>query len=235
MSVQVAPTQLTRVTFEHVATSGATTVVALDRTSAGSVPVGYSLVSGLTYEILTTAEASGNITVCLAVPWAATAGVFDKLRILHAEDGVFVDRTIGTGPNAPDFGSKRLCALVTSLDAFAVAMETTPPELTVMVSPDVLAPANNQMVTVTATIAVSDNADPSPAITLVSITTGAGKHAKREDVQGAAIGTDDRTFSLRAERGERATERVYTITYRATDRSGNSTDAVARVIVPGKR
>ena len=89
--------------------------------------------------------------------------------------------------------------------------------------------------TVTATIAVSDDADPSPAITLVSIVTTDGKHAKREDVQGAVIGTDDRTFRLRAERGERGAERVYTITYRATDRSGNVTEKSAHVIVPGRR
>ena len=145
-SVQVAPAQLSRVTFDQVAKSGATTVVALDRTAAGSVPVGYSLVSGLTYDVQTTAEASGSITVCLAVPWAATAGAFDKLRILHAEGGVFRDRTIRAGPMAPDFGSKRVCALVSSLDAFAVGMadETTPPELRVTLSPAVLAPANNQ-------------------------------------------------------------------------------------------
>lgn len=96
-------------------------------------------------------------------------------------------------------------------------------------------PANNQLVTITATIAVSDNADPSPVITLVSITTGEGKHAKGEDVQGAAPGTDDRTFSLRAERGERGAERVYTITYRATDRSGNTADTIAHVTVPERR
>jgi subtilisin family serine protease len=255
-SVQVAPAQLSRVRFDQVSASGATTVVALDRSAAGSVPLGYSLVSGLTYEILTTAVASGNITVCLAVPWAATAGVFDKLRILHAEDGVFVDRTIRAGVMAPDFGSKRVCALVSSLDAFAVGMvdETIAPQLSVTLSPAVLSPANNQMVTVTATIVVSDNADPSPVITLMSIMTADGpstqptdgstspsaslrtsKHPKREDVQGAVVGTDDRTFSLRAERGERGAERVYTITYRATDRSGNSTDASATVVVPRRR
>ena len=236
-SVQVAPAQLSSVTFDQVSTSGSTTVVALDRTAAGTVPVGYSLVGGLTYEILTTAVASGNITVCLSVPWAATAGMFDRLRILHAEAGVFVDRTIRTGAMAPDFGSKRVCALVSSLDAFAVGIvdETTPPQLSVTLSPAVLSPANNQMVTVTATIGVTDNADPSPVITLMSITTSDGKHPKRDDVQGAAIGTDDRTFSLRAERAEGGAERVYTITYRATDRSGNSTDTSATAVVPGRR
>ena len=113
--------------------------------------------------------------------------------------------------------------------------ETTTPELRVTISPAVLRPANNQMMTVRATIVVSDNADPSPTITLVSITANDGTHDKRKDVQGAVIGTDDRKFSLRAERGERGAERVYTITYRATDRSGNTTEKSANVIVPGRR
>ena len=46
------------------------------------------------------------------------------------------------------------------------------------------------------------------------------------DIEGAAFGTDDRTFSLRAERGtgKGSTGRVYTINYRVTDKSGNATD-----------
>jgi hypothetical protein len=48
------------------------------------------------------------------------------------------------------------------------------------------------------------------------------------------LGTDDRAFALRAERGtgQGSTGRVYTITYRATDTSGNASDATATVTVP---
>ncbi|HET7144092.1 MAG TPA: hypothetical protein VFI68_08750, partial [Anaerolineales bacterium] len=54
------------------------------------------------------------------------------------------------------------------------------------------------------------------------------------DILGAAFGTDDRLFSLRSERGSggQNTGRVYTITYRATDNSGNNTEATATVKVP---
>ncbi len=50
-----------------------------------------------------------------------------------------------------------------------------------------------------------------------------GNGDKGPDIQGATIGTDDRAFSLRSERGTggQSTGRVYTITYRATDASGN--------------
>src|SRR3990172_10111158 len=113
--------------------------------------------------------------MCLAVPWAATSGVFANIRILHAE-GAFADRTIVSGPHAPDLTSKRVCALVSSVGAFAVAVfdpdavDTTAPDITVALSRSVLTPPNNRLVTITATIAVSDNADPSPPLTLLSIT-----------------------------------------------------------------
>jgi hypothetical protein len=53
-------------------------------------------------------------------------------------------------------------------------------------------------------------------------------------VQGAAFGSDDRTFSLRAERntGRGATGRIYTVTYRVADHSGNATVTSATVTVP---
>jgi len=96
------------------------------------------------------------------------------------------------------------------------------------------------MQVVTATIQVSDNCDPNAAITLVSVTSnepeagyiGAGDIGP--DIQGANIGTDDRSFSLRAERATAAqsTGRVYTAVYRATDVSGNVSEAMATVTVP---
>jgi hypothetical protein len=76
---------------------------------------------------------------------------------------------------------------------------------------------------------VQDNADPSPTITLVSITIGGGDKGQKEDIEDAAIGTDDRSFRLRAEKGKSG--RVYTITYRATDRSGNITEVTVTVTV----
>lgn len=46
------------------------------------------------------------------------------------------------------------------------------------------------------------------------------------DIQ-AEIGTEATSFSLRAEK-----DRIYTITYTATDKAGNKTDATAIVTVP---
>jgi uncharacterized repeat protein (TIGR01451 family) len=136
-----------------------------------------------------------------------------------------------------DFAGKALSVTdVTPLQILDVA----PPTLTVSLSPNSLWPPNHKMETVVATVTVSDNCDPNPSVRLISITSNEpesgflGNGDKSPDIDGAAIGTDDRTFELRSERGtgKGSTGRVYTVTYRVTDISGNSSDQIATVTVP---
>jgi hypothetical protein len=61
---------------------------------------------------------------------------------------------------------------------------------------------------------------------------GSGDGSTVDDIQGAEIGTDDRTFLLRAERMGRGSGRIYTATYNTTDASGNYTDGVVEILVP---
>jgi predicted extracellular nuclease len=108
-----------------------------------------------------------------------------------------------------------------------------PPELTVSVSPDMLWPANHKYVDVFATVTVSDNFDPNPTVTLVSVTSnedddGLGDGDTPDDI----LIVDDYTFQLRAERSALGEGRVYTITYQATDACGNSTTVSVMVTVP---
>jgi hypothetical protein len=52
------------------------------------------------------------------------------------------------------------------------------------------------------------------------------------DIAGAAFGTDDRTFEVRARRSGGGTGRIYTVTYRATDTvTGLSTLASTTIVV----
>ena len=117
-----------------------------------------------------------------------------------------------------------------------IIADTTPPTLVVSVSPSVINANNHKMVAITATVTSLDDAcDPNPTVTLLSITSnesdnGAGDTAN--DIQGADVGTDDRSFSLRAERSGSNGGRVYTVTYEATDAAGNSSEASATVTVP---
>ncbi len=130
--------------------------------------------------------------------------------------------------------------LTTSDSAPLQILDVAPPTLTVTVSPAILWPPNHKFQDVTATITVADNCDPNPTVTLVSVTSNEpetgflGNGDKGPDIEGVTVGTDDRSFSLRSERGTggQNTGRVYTITYRATDRSGNSRNVIATVTVP---
>jgi hypothetical protein len=130
---------------------------------------------------------------------------------------------------------------LTAADAVPLQIrDVSAPTFTLSVSPSSLWPPNHTLREVTATIDVTDNCDPSPAVQLLSITSNEpetgflGNGDRGPDIEGAAVGTDDRTFSLRAERatGRGHTGRVYTIVYRVTDRSGNATDQSATVVVP---
>src|SRR5262249_50550658 len=116
-------------------------------------------------------------------------------------------------------------------------VDTTPPKLTVSLSPSNLGPPNHKLIPITATIVVTDTCDASPVVRLVSITSseadnGGGDGNTTGDIEGAALGTDDRQFLLRSERSGKGPGRVYTITYSATDASGNTTVSQATVTVP---
>jgi hypothetical protein len=118
-----------------------------------------------------------------------------------------------------------------------LVQDKTPPVLTVTLSPTVLWPPDHKLVPITATITVQDICDPNPTVRLVSIKSneldnGLGDGDTSEDIQGATFGTDDRAFLLRSERSGPGGGRVYTVTYQASDASGNTTTKQAFVTVP---
>jgi hypothetical protein len=109
--------------------------------------------------------------------------------------------------------------------------DTAPPTFSVSLTPATLWPPNGKPVPVTATVTVKDDYDPNPAIKLESIT--ASEPLLAGDIADAQVATDDRRFTLKAKRaGENKLGRVYTVTYSATDASGNKATATAEVIVP---
>jgi hypothetical protein len=110
-------------------------------------------------------------------------------------------------------------------------LDNTPPTLSVTLTPGTLWPPNNKLVPITATITVKDDYDSEPEIKLESITSS--ETLADGEIQDAQIGTDDRSFSLAAKRaGTNMAGRIYTVTYSATDASGNKSTASATVTVP---
>jgi hypothetical protein len=108
--------------------------------------------------------------------------------------------------------------------------------LDVVLSASELWPPNHKLVDITATITVIDACDHAPAVTLVSIVSsepddGRGDGRTADDAQGAALGTNDRMFQLRAERSGLTRDRVYQVTYQAMDGSGNISLVIREVRV----
>ena len=109
--------------------------------------------------------------------------------------------------------------------------DTTPPNLDVSMSPSTIWPPDHKLVPVMAAVKVSDDTDPNPGVKLVSITCDDSCDPSA-DIAGATLNTDDRQFQLRAERFGTGTGRTYTITYSATDASGNTATKTTTVTVP---
>jgi hypothetical protein len=140
--------------------------------------------------------------------------------------------TLGTTPvmlTATDvFGAAASCnAEVTVVD------ETRPVIGCLSTDPRYLWPPNHRMVRVDVHLHTRDNCG-TPDVKLVSVTCSG--HCDANDIQEAAIGTDDRSFLLRAEKPHghhhgHHHPRQYTITYSATDASGNSSTASTVVTV----
>lgn len=108
-------------------------------------------------------------------------------------------------------------------------LDTIPPTLAVALTPSTIWPPDDKYIAVVATFPVkADDFDNLPEIKLESIT--ANEPLEPDDIRDASYGLDDRYLRLRAKRNGSA-DRVYTVTYSATDASGNQTMASATVTV----
>ncbi|MDG0792120.1 right-handed parallel beta-helix repeat-containing protein [Cohnella ginsengisoli] len=120
-------------------------------------------------------------------------------------------------------------AVISSLDVQiegdAPPADTTKPTLSVQLDKASVWPPNHKMVTVDAAVTASDEGSGLDSVVLTSIASNAPASAANDII--AAVGTDARSFQVRAEKG-----RVYTVTYTATDKAGNQTVATATITVP---
>lgn len=132
--------------------------------------------------------------------------------------------TLGTHTIALEVTDK--AGQVDSNEITVTVQDTTPPDFELSVSPAVLWPANHKMIQINPTWVASDTCDQTLDISLVDITTD------DESVTGDDILINpDGSIYLRAERSKISTGRVYTITYKACDDSGNCTVQSATVAV----
>ncbi|MGC2165074.1 MAG: hypothetical protein WA632_03550 [Gallionella sp.] len=111
-------------------------------------------------------------------------------------------------------------------------LDIEPPTLAVTLDPATVAPSG-KLVPVNAIFTIkTDYYDHFPEIKLESI--AANEPLASDDISDASLGIDDRYIKLRASAGDDM-DRIYTVTYSATDGSGNQTLASATVTVPHSR
>ena len=110
------------VTHADVSSPGST-LVTLSSNAAGTIASNFALgafgTPAVFVDVSTTAATSGPYTVCLHTD--SVAGVQQSIRILHRENGVFVDQT-----SSVDYANHLICATTTSLSPFVLATATVP-------------------------------------------------------------------------------------------------------------
>lgn len=161
--------------------------------------------------------------------------VLDESIASIDQDGLATGLSPGTTTVVIEFGG--LSCLDTDSCATLTVADVMPPVITnAAASTDVLWPPNHRMVPVALSVSAQDEVDPSPACTIASV-------ASSEPIDGLGDGdtspdwlvTGPLTVDLRAERGGRGGGRIYTITVRCEDASGNAAEATVTVSAPHDR
>jgi hypothetical protein len=162
-----------------------------------------------------------------------------QFNFMWSENGVVIGTeqnltyTFSLGAHIVTLNATDMAGNTGSDNVTITVLDTTPPEIMVSVTPDSLWPPNHKCVIVEVTVTAQDAGDPSPTIRLVSITSNEPDNTKGDGntTNGITI-VNDFTFNLRAERSGPGSGRTYTITYEATDISGNIAMTSITVEVP---
>jgi hypothetical protein len=196
-----------------------------------------------------TADAGANHTVtanssCVATVTLSGSGVDpERDPLTFTWSGPFGEVTGATASVTLGAGVHLVTLTVTdgrggtTTDTVTVSvLDSTPPVIaSLSASPSVLTKANHEMVTVTVAPTATDACGATVTCRIVSVSSN-------EPVAGTGGGdlspdweiTGNLTVRLRAERAAKGNGRVYTITVRCTDTSGNASTSTVSVAVPRK-
>lgn len=112
-----------------------------------------------------------------------------------------------------------------------INVDKTPSIVTCSVSPSILWPPDDTLVSVNAYVTVTDSLSGSAGFNLVSVTSSE-PDSGLGDIQGFVAGTPSVSGQLRAQRLGSGNGRVYTLTYSGLDRAGNPASCTTTVTVP---
>ena len=148
--------------------------------------------------------------------------------------GEILDATLALGSHLITLRVTDHAGLSDTDEIEVTVQDTTPPDFSLSVTPEILSPPNQQFVPIHAAVGASDACGP-VSIVLVGVTSNEsnlpGDVVPPADIRNANYGTADFDFELRAKRLGSGSGRTYTITYQVTDGSGNETLASDTVSV----
>jgi hypothetical protein len=117
-----------------------------------------------------------------------------------------------------------------SATSSGINIDKTPPSIVCGAVPAQLWPPNHKLVSVNASVTVSDALSGPDGFTLASA-MNSEPDSGLGDIQGFVVGSSTTSGFLRAERLGSGPGRVYSLTYTGTDRAGNSASCTATVSV----
>jgi hypothetical protein len=162
-----------------------------------------------------------------------------QLNLTWSENGVVLGTeqnltyTFNLGAHVVTLNATDISGNTGSDNVTVEVIDTTPPQINATASPSVLWPPNHKYGEVRVNVTVFDICDPSPKITLVSITSNEPENSIGDgNTVNDVMIVNDFTFNLRTERSGTGLGRIYTITYEVTDASGNSAMVSVAIEVP---
>lgn len=195
-----------------VANAGPDQTVEVTSCEGASVTLNGSASSDPDNDALTYTWAENGATIATSVSPAVTLSAGRHSITLTVDDG--------KGRTATD-------------EVMIVVADTTAPTLALSISPNALWPPNHKLTAVLPTVSATDACQASLVVERLSVMSNEPDNGTDDgDTANDIVINGDGTISLRAERSGSGSGRTYTITYRAADRSGNSTTASATVSVP---
>jgi len=145
--------------------------------------------------------------------------------------GARLTATLPLGSHTVALKVTDLLGLTAMTTTVVTVVDTTTPSLVLTLTPTVLWPPNRKLIPVEANWLVRDACDPSPRVSLTSATSS----EPGDDAIRPGAGTAPAPILLRAERAGNGPGRIYTLTWTATDASGNNVSATGLVTVPHHR